>query len=323
MKFLDKASSVFILSDAAVDEYMATLFVHSLTGENARTIAGEIIVNADCIAGPAMQTGWKIREYLGVTRDMPLGLSGARGWNPFPWEYRSDCVSLGQVPCLNNEKDQLNWPPYPDGDQMLINFLEQSAEGEATILCLCPITPLTDVLKNRPDLMCKIAGLVWMAGAIHVPGNLDKATLPESVWNDKAEWNVFWDPFAADWLFKNTSFPILLAPLDVSDPIKITPEFLQQLNLQAQQGSALSTLAYQAYSLVEQESFYRLWDVTAASVFQDLSQFQTEVLNLSVETQGQNEGALVIDPSGRDVLSLMKVADLNDFYQMVCRQFNG
>lgn len=322
MKWLENTNSVFILSDAAIDEYMATLFMQSLSRVNGPKIAGEVIVNADCIAGPAMQAGWKIREYLNLISSIPLGLSRARGWNPFPWEYRSDCVNLGEIPCLAQQKTNVAWPPYPDGDQMLLEYLEQSAEGEAVILCLCPLTPLTDVLQKRPDLISKIAGLVWMAGAIHVAGNLDKATLPASVWNAYAEWNVFWDPFAADWLFKNTSFPLILAPLDASDPLKVTPAFIAQLQAQSVKGAQFSTLAYQAYELVKDESFYRLWDVTAASVFKDLDLFDVESLTLSVAVEGDKEGALVIDPSGRQVTSLMKVANEADFYQLVCQQFN-
>ena len=38
---------------------------------------------ADCIDGPAMQTGWKLQSYIDRT-DIPLTLSYARGWNPFP-----------------------------------------------------------------------------------------------------------------------------------------------------------------------------------------------------------------------------------------------
>ena len=58
-------------------------------------------------------------------------------------------------------------------------------------------------------------------GAVTVPGNLLDPTVSSelTIWNDKAEWNVYSDPFAAAYIFENTSIPILMFPLDISDQV--------------------------------------------------------------------------------------------------------
>ncbi len=316
MDWLHKARSVFVLSDAAIDEYLATLFVSTL-GHGPR-IAGELIVNADCIADPAMVTGLKIRRALGL--DIPLGLSAARGWNPFPWQYREDCIRLGQIDMLREiEIPSQSWA---DGDAMLRDYLQACAPGEALILCMCPPTPLTDILRAQPALATRIGGMIWMGGALNVPGNLDPATLPAAVCNPSAEWNVFWDPSSADWLFRHTDFPLLLAPLDASDPVKISAELLRTLREQAANGSKLSELAAEAYSLVADEKFYRLWDVVSALPLLDLDLFHHHDTGLEVISHGPAQGTVREHPGGRRATVLSGVRDLPQLYARVCRQFN-
>ncbi|HYO90887.1 MAG TPA: hypothetical protein VEQ40_04595, partial [Pyrinomonadaceae bacterium] len=92
---------VIQIQDAAIDEYMSTVILTTIEDIN---LLGVVIVNADSIAAPAMQTAWKILSYLKRT-DIPVGLSGARGVNPFPWGYRSDCVNEGKIGVLQPFKD--------------------------------------------------------------------------------------------------------------------------------------------------------------------------------------------------------------------------
>lgn len=72
---------VIQIQDAAIDEYMSTVLLTTMKDVN---LLGVVIVNADSIAAPAMQTAWKILSYIKRT-DIPLGLSRARGMNPCPW----------------------------------------------------------------------------------------------------------------------------------------------------------------------------------------------------------------------------------------------
>ena len=108
--------------------------------------------------------------------------------------------------------------------------------------------------------------------------------------------NVFWDPFGVDWVLRNTSAPIVLAPLDVSDSAPVSDGFLARLR---QASNPLAQLAAQAYQMVADQPFYRLWDVVAACAALDLDLFEPATpMRLTVETWGPNQGWLRRDPSG-------------------------
>ncbi len=192
--------------DAAIDEFMAAVL---LTTMQDKQFLGSVIMNADCIDNYAMQAQWKIQQYIGQSQ-YPLTLSRARQWNPFPWVYREDCIKEWQIDVLKDLPDNPAWPPYPDGDVFLRDTLADAllAEEQLTLLVNCPMTTLRNVLEANPELEAAIGRLIWMGGAINVPGNLDPTTIPPEVANKKAEWNAFCDPFAIDWIFGNTQFPI-------------------------------------------------------------------------------------------------------------------
>src|SRR5262249_11995673 len=198
------------------------------------SLPGGRVGTATCSERTAMAAGWKNNTYIG-TPGMPLGLSRARGWNPFPWSYRTDCIKEGGIPALADVPDNRAWPPYPDGDAMLEAWLEACNPG-VTMLVTCPFTPLSNVLKRRPELAAKMGQIVWMGGAVGVPGNLDSTTVPTPPWNACAEWNAFWDPESVDWIFRHTTCPIVEFPLDITNHAAITPAFMSRLQTQSQAG---------------------------------------------------------------------------------------
>ena len=60
---------------------------------------GLIAINADCIADPALEAPSRLPQSAGRT-EIPAALSRARGWNPFPWPCRGDCVNFNKLPIL-------------------------------------------------------------------------------------------------------------------------------------------------------------------------------------------------------------------------------
>lgn len=250
---------LIFIHDAAIDDFVATLLIEAMPDY---ALKGVVIVNADCIAEPGIEVAARVNAFMGRP-DLPLGLSAARGYNAFPWDYRSDCVRLAGIDCLKPFRADLPTPP-PDGDVLLAGLLEQAiAAGEKlTILLTTGFTTLTDLLAARPELAAGLGRIAWMGGALDVKGNLDPKTVPRSVANAHAEWNVFWDPFAAERGLA-TLPPIAVFPLDITDDSKITPAFMAKLAAQAEEWS-FSRFAFEAYTLVSDEPFYDMWDVTAA-----------------------------------------------------------
>jgi purine nucleosidase len=309
---------VILVHDAAIDEFMSVLLLTTMPEVD---LLGIVVVNADCLAAPAMSVSWKLNAF--TRQSIPVGLSNARGLNPFPWEYRGDCVKVDELAILKSYAPNPEWPPYPDGDVLLTQLLSQ-ATTPVTLLVTSPLTPVAHVLQKNPALAKNVARLVWMGGAIDVGGNLDPSTVPPPTWNPYAEWNAFWDPDAVSWVFQNTQFPIVLFPLDITNQAAITPAFMDSLAQQAKSAS-YSALAYQSYYLVATEAFYDMWDVvttcwlTRADLFQPPS-----TLRLTIDTAlGGPMGTLRVAPAGREVSVVFNFADDGTgFYDYVLQQFN-
>lgn len=316
MNTLSPTAPVILLHDAAIDEYMATILLTTMSGIDLRAI---VVVNGDCITTPAMNAAWRIQQFIDRT-DIPLGLSAARGYNPFPWEYRGDCIKQDSLAMLQALQPLAT--PYRDGDALLREVLKSATEP-VTVLCTGPLTPLA-MLLDREDgaaLIAKIGRLVWMGGAINVGGNLDPQTLPAGVANPYAEWNVFWDPFSADRVFQSTTFPITLFPLDITNTAAITASFMSRL-LENAKRYPTSNLAYQSYEFVATESFYDMWDVTAAVWLARPDLYAApETLKLAVVTEDAGmQGALVPREGGRAIDVVGSFTNINGFYDYVLQQ---
>ena len=305
--------------DAAIDEFMAVVL---LTTMRDKHFCGSVIMNADCIDSFAMQTQWKIQQFIKQPQ-YSIGLSGARQWNPFPWAYRSDCIRESQIGVLKGIPDNGAWPPFPDGDRFMTEQLAAAVErGEKlTLLVNCPLTTLLNVLAQNHRLESAIGRLIWMGGAIHVDGNLDSATIPPQVANKKAEWNAFCDPFAVDWIFKHTTFPICLFPLDVTNQATLTKEFMADLEVNAAM-FPYSRLAFESYRLVAAESFYDMWDVVTTCFIPHPEFFKpADTMSLSIVTEGFMQGTLTQAEGGRAVQVLLDLAQPDKFYGYVLDQF--
>jgi purine nucleosidase len=308
---------VILLHDAAIDEYMATMLLTTMPEVDLRAI---VVVNGDCITTPAMNAAWRIQQYIGQT-DIPLGLSAARGYNPFPWQYRGDCVKEDGLAMLQAFPPAPT--PYLDGDRLFRHTL-RAAHKPVTVLCTGPMTPIA-MLLDHPDgaeLLKKIGRVVWMGGAVNVGGNLDPTTLPAGVANAFAEWNVFWDPYSADRVFRETTFPITLFPLDITNTATVDPTFLATLFSQAKT-CPYSNLAWQSYQFVATEAFYDMWDVTATVWLTRPELYQAATpMRLSVVTADAGmQGALVPAADGRAVDVVLAFEDKAGFYTYVANQF--
>ena len=249
---------VVLLHDAAIDEFISSML---LTVMPSVELLGIIVINADCLADAAMQASAKLMQFMGRT-DIPVALSRSRGWNPFPWSYRGDCVKFNNLQVLQSNSLPLTGVP-PDGEELLSKLLQTAIQTNRplTLLMTGPMTPLVDVLSRDASLAKGVGQIVWMGGAINVAGNLDPHTIDKSVANSHAEWNAFWDPYAVANVFQQFE-GINLFPLDITNSASISSDFMAALQAQASK-YRYSKLAFDAYSLVASEPFYSMWDVTA------------------------------------------------------------
>lgn len=313
------AEPVVFVHGGTIDDFVSYLLLTTMDGTD---LQGILVTHTDTIADHAMQVQWKIMQLIEHS-GLPVALSDARGWNPFPWLYRGDVLRHQDIEAFSEVDDNEAWPPHPSGDDLLYDTLSQAIEEDrpVTLLVTCPLTSLSDLLQEHPDLEKGIGRLVWMGGAVHVRGNLDPSTIPAEIANPGAEWNAFWDPLAVDWIFQNTSFPIVLFPLDVTDQAPITDEFRAELERQAA-SHQYSDLVHQSYALVSDEPFYDMWNTTATAYLAHPEFFEEpETMHLEVETEGYDQGTIRQNPGGRQINVVLNFAQKNAFYEYLLEQF--
>lgn len=308
---------VLFIHDSAIDDFIATMLLIAMPGVDLK---GIVIANADCIPGPGIDAADRLQQFIGRP-DIPLALSEARGWNPFPWAYRGDCVKFGELPILGPYRSRVTTPP-PSGDELVTALLEQAVRSgeKLTVLLTTGFTPLTNVLRAWPTLAAGIDRVVWMGGAIDVDGNLDPSTIGKVVANKHAEWNVFWDPFAAQEALGMLS-GIHDFPLDITNHASIRADFMARLKAQGAKYS-FSRLAYDAYALVSGEPYYDMWDV-CATVFLDRPDLfaSPAAMPLEVVQWGFEQGWLRRATGRANTQNVyLGFADLDGFYDYVAGQ---
>ena len=83
--------------------------------------------------------------------------------------------------------------------------------GQITIVALGPLTNIARALQQAPDIAAKIPALVWMGGALRVPGNVSKT----------AEFNFWFDPEAASLVLRSPVPRKIMFGLDVCNQVML------------------------------------------------------------------------------------------------------
>lgn len=315
---VDNRQPVIFFSGGSIDDFVTYMLL--LTMDHV-DLKGVVLTNADTLPSLAMDAHWKVAT-LCQSADIPISLSKARGWNPFPYEYRHDVIPFLKIESLKQFDKNKHWPPYPSGEASIKKLLKEAVHigRPVTLLVTCPITALKNVLSENPDLEAGVKRLIFMGGAVRVDGNLDPKTISPEMANSKAEWNIFWDPESTAWIFDHTSFEIVLLPLDVTNHAKLTTDFRDGLKAQGQ-NYLWSRVASEGYDLTLDEPFYCLWNSTATCYLGQPELFKKpQTVQLKVITQGFLQGTLKESKQGRDVRVVFDFADLQGFYDYFHRQ---
>lgn len=299
---------VLFSHDGGVDDYLSIILL--MTMEHVDVI-GIAVTPADCYITPAAGATRKILDLMGRS-EVPVAASTVRGVNSFPRAYRVDSHSIDLFPLLN-ERATIAAPLAAEDGQHFIARLLHEAPSPVTFLETGPLTTLAEALNLEPGLESKIERLVWMGGALNVRGNV--ATMVDPKHDMSAEWNVYWDPFAAERIWR-THIPIVLCPLDITNNVPITPEFIQQVSRQRRY--PLSDLAGLCYSLVAYRPYY-CWDVLTTAYLGRPDLFTLREWETEIVTAEPSEGRTRVKPGGRKVLALDTV-DKDAFFAYFLKQ---
>jgi len=295
--------------DGAVDDYLAVLLL--MTMDHLEPL-GVIVTPADCYIQPAVNITRKILDLVGRSH-IPVAESTVRGINPFPQLYRRDSLIIDHFPILN-QQDTIQTPLVPEsGQDFMVRVLREAPEP-VTLLITGPLTTVAVALDMAPDIKEKIAGIVWMGGALNVPGNV--AIDLEPAQDGSAEWNAYWDAIAVQYIW-NTTIPIIICPLDVTNTVPVTSEFVRRLG--RLRHHALADLAGQCYALVIPQDYY-FWDVLATAYLAHPEFYKLRSLETAVIPRGASQGRITIEPGGRKIQALDWV-DTERFYAYILQQW--
>lgn len=175
------------------------------------------------------------------------------------------------------------------GSEKLMAELLRQHPGQITILCTGPLTTLARLLKIEPGIAELIGRVVIVGGALRVNGDASAA----------AEFNMHFEPFAAEGVFKSATTKTLV-PLDVIHRVTFGLDSLDKLppkhtNVGKLLQPALTHLCrtfrqHRASERVILPAMIGLLAVTDPSVF------ETEEVAISVETEGSlTRGMTIVD----------------------------
>ncbi|MFQ5612015.1 MAG: nucleoside hydrolase [Anaerolineae bacterium] len=238
--------------DGGVDDFLALMMLLAMPHIE---LAGVVVTPANCFLTPAVSASLKILRLFGRA-DVELSQGTLHGVNSFPRVWRVHAYAIDALPILNEPEEALPAPSPEPGHEFLARKLRE-ARQPLTVLVTGPVTNLAAALAADPGLAAKIGEVVWMGGALRVGGNVR-----DHEHDGSAEWNVYWDPPSAHTLWQ-TDVPVTLFPLDATDRVPVTQDFLKRLARQRRY--SLSDLSGQCWALTvgtipAYEYLYHMWD---------------------------------------------------------------
>lgn len=238
--------------DGGVDDLLSLMMLLAMPHID---LAGIVVTPADCFLRPAVSTTSKILRFM-ERADIEVSEGALHGVNPFPRAWRAHAYPIDALPILNDSEQALPEPVSEPGHEFLARKLK-AADRPCTVLITGPVSNLAAALTAEPGLAANIDEVVWMGGALDVGGNVN-----DYEHDGSAEWNAYWDPPATYRLWQSAA-PITLFPLDATNHVPVTLDFLQRLA--RQRTYPLSDLAGQCWALTvgtipTYEYVYHMWD---------------------------------------------------------------
>ena len=156
--------------DGAIDDFLSLILLMTMTEVEP---LGIVVTPADCYIEAAVRVSRKILDFMGRS-NIPVAKSTVRGINPFPADFRRDCTIIDNFPILN-ESDRPISPLVEISAQEFIVRQLHSVSEPVTLMVTGPLTTIAEAIALQPEIAEQIAEIVWMGGALKVPGNVQKS----------------------------------------------------------------------------------------------------------------------------------------------------
>jgi inosine-uridine nucleoside N-ribohydrolase len=258
---------VVIDTDVAVEGMMSVLYLVGREDLDIRaiTVSGTGLVH--CEEG--------VTQVLGLLEmvdgpEIPVACgpeTPLEGFNAFPTSWRQAADSgYGLELSSSRIASELSAPE-------LIASTIAGASEPVTIYADGPQTNLASALRLDPSIAENTESVYLMGGAIDVPGNSNR--------NERAEWNMWVDPLAADEVFRS-GIPITLVPLDATNQVPLHVFHLRALedHLNTPAAKAVATMLEGSDGLSTGGLFF--WDQLTAALLVDESYGTSTKRNVEV-----------------------------------------
>jgi inosine-uridine nucleoside N-ribohydrolase len=273
---MDRRTPVVIDTDMGADDAMAIAFLLRRPDVEVKaiTVTGAGLAHCE----PGVRNTLRLLA-LANHPDIPVACGRAtplQGHHAYPDVWRQQADILNGVP-LPEPRSSAS---ASTAVQVLTSVLEGS-ERKVTVLALGNLTNLAEAFQARPSLTERVERLYVMGGAVAVPGNAP---------NPHAEWNIYVDPEAAARVFE--AVPVLLVPLDATNHVQVTEEFLQRFEKDRQTPEA--DFVYQLLASdpdYVRSGTYFFWDPLAAVslAVEGIVTFEPKKVRVVVE-EGESSG---------------------------------
>ncbi|WP_342807988.1 nucleoside hydrolase [Alteromonas sp. M12] len=309
---LEKQKVIFD-HDGGVDDLLSLMLL--LTMDHIDLLA-VTVTPADCYLSDATLSTLKILSMFNRS-DVPVGQGQLHGENAFPADWRAQpkiCNVLPDMLAQSYDKKQIS---DLSAEELINKCLTE--QQNVSVLMTGPCTNLVAAFEKQPELKSKIKDVIWMGGAVDVPGNVAMYNHDKS-----AEWNAYWDPVASQKLFAS-GLKIKLIGLDATNCLPVNIDFLGQLA--EQKNYPISSLACQFWAttintIPSYEFTYFMWDVLATSVLAlQNGEIEFESVKLNVATSEPNAGQTYRDPEQGFDIDVAFNVDKDAVLNYILKQF--
>ena len=286
--------------DWADDDQKAVLAL--TTGDRLKMITG--VGNGLAHGKQGAENMVSLLKYLNYP-EIPVAYSThppLKGNIAFPEPWREGADKLSPMPL----KETGRQAPRDNAVDLMISHMRETA-GKLTLLCTGPLTNVALALQRDPKLVEKIDCIYIMGGAVEVDGNA------QAIGNNYAEWNILVDPVAAETVFRSGA-PIKLVPLDATNQVPVTMEFLNELRQSAKTDRAKWAVKVleNVQGFIEKGDYY-FWDPLAATIplepgLAKFKEVKVEVLCI----EGPEFGRIVKSDTG---------SNISYAYEVDCKRF--
>jgi inosine-uridine nucleoside N-ribohydrolase len=185
--------------------------------------------------------------------------------------------------------------------------------GEVTILAVGPLTNVALAFRKNPEIVPLIERIVYMGGAIDVPGNVTPA----------AEFNWWFDPEAARIVLREPVREHVIVPLDVTNTARFGRDVYERVSNARTPVAELFKVNYAKDFADDPEARAEVWDTLAAAYVLDptIATDVRELAAVDVDTvfgpdYGRSLGHTKNPPVGTEKAKVVFGIDLDRFWAM-------